>query len=425
MSTASATLICIFSHNNAVLLRNCVRSIDRFSPGCDILILDDASTEPAVTPLLDELGKRPTVSVLRNYMKLGDPARAFVLDGETIGIDKPIAMLKETERTRLISGCHPQTDAPAANRHGYFYLNQKLALRLALSRGYKWAWFIEDDMQLVRDSSDCLSRIQETFDAEETICQIASQFLLRPGRYDFETLAKQGVYQPNRRYNSNGVFDLGRLRERPELVDAIADDVPEGNLRMTSHRWDRLGAACWFDAFPVQAHVPWPHLLRTGAQVLDERLAIQPMTEGELDAMLKRDVTIPPFAEYFLSLSYPTQLPGPPWWYNEAFTERFLDLCQEEDALADRKGMDVVHFPQGDAKQPKANYWSPPAQPADLQTAQEAPPARLRDRLRWVPGLTFGFRVYKNIRRKAKRFTYRKFHRRVVSERRRVLSREV
>lgn len=427
MSIPYDTLICIFSHNNAVLLRNCIASIDQFFPDSHILILDDGSSETAVGPLLQSLQQRPNISVLRNDLKHGDASNAFVLDDEVHSLDKPSAFLNDTERDRLTNQCQ---DSPSTsgtfrpNRHGHFYLNQKLAMRIAIKRGYQFAWFIEDDMQLVRDAKPCVQSVRKKFEQAPSICQIAVQFLLRPGRYDFETLREAGVYQPNRRYNSNGIFHLDRLRARPELVDAIADDVPEGNLRVTSHRWDQLGAGCWFDAFPVQAHVPWPHLLRSGKATLCGDLAIKAMSQAEIQILLARDVTTPPFAEYFLSLNYRTTIPGPPWWYNEAFIERYLDLCRDELAAERLRDRPFVQFPLGEMDEPKANYWSPPKESGSTPTVNKRPP-RCRDHLRWIPGLESGFCGYKRLRQAAKTLPYRRFCKRVQAERQRVLGHKV
>lgn len=426
MSATQDTLACVFSYNNAALLRNCVASIRRHFPGLPMLVLDDASTEAAMGPLLDQLESESDVSVLRGAIKRGDPAHAWSVDGEPADLDRPQPLLLERERERLRAACAAwATGTPPVSRHGYFYLHQKLALRLAIERGYRYAWFIEGDMQLVAGSDDWLAARLAKFDDDPAVCQLAVQFLLRPGRFDFRALPGRGVYQTPRSYNTSGLFPLDRLRERPELVDAICDEAPAGNLRTTSYRWSRLGAHCEFDAHPVQAHVPWPEVFRDGAVTLPaDTLAIQPLAGRALEAWATRDITVPPLAEYFLALNYETPIPGPPWWYNRAFTERYLDLCIEHERAGRAAGTRVVRWPVGDAAQPLAHYWSPaPGEPDAVSATEPAPPPppRLRDRLRWFAPLVWGFAGYKRARLRAKRWPYRAFCRRVARERERVL----
>jgi hypothetical protein len=176
----------------------------------------------------------------------------------------------------------------------------------------------------------------------------------------------------------------------------------------------------------VQAHVPWPEVFHGGTATLtDDMPAIQPLTGRALEAWATRDITVPPFAEYFLTLNYKTPVPGPPWWYNRAFTERYLDLCLAHERADRAAGTDVVRWPVGDPAQPLAHYWSPaPGEPdaARADAPAPAPPPRLRDRLRWCRPLVWAFAGYKLARLRAKRWRYHAFCRRVARERERVLS---
>ncbi len=427
MSASHDTLACVFAHNNAALLRNCLASIRRYFPGMPVLVLDDASTEPAMGPLLDRLDAERGVSVLRGAVKRGDPAQAWSVDGEPADLNRPNPLLREDERERLRDACRVwSAGSPPVSRHGYFYLHQKLALRLAIARGYRHAWFIEGDMQLVAGDDGWLAARLAKLERDPAMCQLAVQFLLRPGRFDFRALPDAGLYQPPRSYNTSGLFPLERLRGRPELVDAVCDEAPAGNLRTTSYRWSRLGARCGFDAYPVQAHVPWPEVFHDGTVALPaETPAIQPLTGRALEAWATRDITVPPFAEYFLTLNYKTPVPGPPWWYNRAFTERYLDLCLAHERADRAAETDIVRWPAGDPAHPPAHYWSPaPGEPdaASADAPAPAPPPRLRDRLRWFKPLVWAFAGCKLARLRAKRRRYRAFCRRVARERERVLS---
>lgn len=426
MSATDDTLACVFSYNNAPLLRNCLASVRRQLPGMAVLVLDDASADPGVARALASLDCEPDVSVLRGAVKHGDPTRAWSLDGEPADLTRPHPLLHDPERKRVANACVAwATGQPPISRHGYFYLHQKLALRLAMRRGYRYAWFIEADMQLVAGDECWLGKTLAKFDHDPAVCQLAVQFLLRPGRFDFETLPGIGVYQPPRSYNSSGLFHLGRLRDQPELVDAVCDEAPAGNLRTTSYRWSRLGATCWFDAYPVQAHVPWPDQFSGGATILpEETTAIQPLTGRALDAWATRDITVPPLAEYFLTLNYQTAVPGPPWWYNRAFVERYMELCVAHERDDRAAGTEVVRWPVGSLAQPPPHYWAPaPGEPEVSVAAVDAPaPKRLRDRLRWVKPLLWVFVFYKKARLRARHRPYRAFCRRVAAERERVLS---
>ena len=428
MSSADRTLACVFSYNHAALLRNCIASIRRQFPALAIVVFDDGSDDPAVAPALDAIEKEPDISVLRSAIKRGDPASAWSLDGETADLRQPHPLLLEHERQRLLKTCEgwAQGNAPSS-RHGNFYLHQKLAMRLAIERGYRFAWTIEADMQRVAGDDAWLDETLAKFDRDPAVCQISVQMLTRPSRFNFKLLRPDGVYQPPRAYNSNGLLHLDRLRERPALVDAVCDEAPAGNLKLTSYRWHTLGAKCWFDAYPVQAHVPWPDAFREGrAALADGTLAIEPLAGRAAEAWRQRDPAIPPMAEYFLTLNYKTDVPGPPWWYNPAFLERYLELCKAHEREAHASGLPTPRFPEGDAATPVAHYWQPTAEEAQAAAApplaQSARPLRLRDRLRWCAPLLWMFSAYKAMRLRAKRLGYGAFRRRVAREREYVLS---
>ncbi|MBT3192410.1 MAG: glycosyltransferase family 2 protein [Verrucomicrobia bacterium] len=54
---------CIFSYNRGQFLQNCVRSIEQCSPGADILIFDDQSTDEETVRILDSLSSKYQVVI--------------------------------------------------------------------------------------------------------------------------------------------------------------------------------------------------------------------------------------------------------------------------------------------------------------------------------------------------------------------------
>ena len=47
----SDVLLCVFSYNMGVTLDNCLRYIEELAPGFDVVLMDDASSDPVMRQL--------------------------------------------------------------------------------------------------------------------------------------------------------------------------------------------------------------------------------------------------------------------------------------------------------------------------------------------------------------------------------------
>lgn len=210
----SDVLLCVFSYNMGVTLDNCLNYIKKFAIECDVVLMDDASSEPV------------TLSV----------------------IDRHSQMFKEIFVNR---------DPKEGKKHGNLYRNIQHMCDYATKRGYRYIFLIQDDMQFVRPlSADILSEYGHLFDADKMLLQVDPRFL-RSGA-TFEILDGGSAYKNKglTSYADVGIIDLQRLRDSGwKLV--------EGE-RPNRDGLAALGYKRIYPRTPVLMHVPFPQRYRNG-----------------------------------------------------------------------------------------------------------------------------------------------------------------
>ena len=251
----SDVLLCVFSYNMGVTLDNCLRYIEELASGFDVVLMDDASTDPA-----------------------------------TLGaISRHSATLKEV----LVNH-----DPKEGRKHGNLYRNIQRMCDYAAERGYLYIFLLQDDTQFVRPlSADVLSQYERLFDADPMLLQVDPRFLRKEA--SFEILSDIGAYknQGITTYSDVGIIDLQRLRDSGwRLV--------EGE-RSNRDGLAALGYKRVYPRTPVLMHVPFPQRYRNGklkrSLLLWNRgkYGYHRMTDQQIEAMDARDLhDLPLFRKY-------------------------------------------------------------------------------------------------------------------------------
>lgn len=251
----SDILIAVFSFNMGRTLDNCLEYLDRFCPGIDAVLIDDASTDPM------------TLKTIEKW------------------------------RPRLLDAIVNQTPK-AGQKHGNLYANISAMCTYAKDRGYRYLFMVQDDMQFVRPITDAvLSEYQALFDSSEKVLQISTCFLRR-GKYQILPAIKAYKnFGPNA-YADVGILDLVRLKESNW---AFQDSERSNRDGLHSLGYTRL-----LSFTPVIMHVPFPQRYRNGklrsSVFLRNRgqYGWHPMSDEEIAKMDGRDLSVFPTFRRFL-----------------------------------------------------------------------------------------------------------------------------
>jgi glycosyltransferase involved in cell wall biosynthesis len=274
--------IFVFSYNRGYFLQNCVDSLirhtRRFEHSTRICVVDDHSTDPDTRAYLANL-----------------PA----------GVELMNSQVKECAR------------------HGGLYNNMQLALDSAANDAI--IFFIQDDMQMVRDIDD------------EDFAYIEGFFNVYPNSAFLHPMFLRGRRNRRDRRITKPASDYPvYFREQPEKKNQRDLSYVDGVIAHAG----RLKAANWYflegEAANADQAAPlfgkmgiWPHPIamflpevpvyrgkqKTGAVSLAEKWAgtdpkaFEPMTPQEVDAMRGRDLSILPVAEDFIRCTKPVKLP--------------------------------------------------------------------------------------------------------------------
>lgn len=251
----SDVLIAVFSFNMGSTLDNCLEYLDRFCPGVDVVLIDDASTEPM------------TLKTIEKW------------------------------RPRLIDAIFNLTPK-TGQKHGNLYANISAMCTYATDRGYKYLFMLQDDMQFVRPLTDAvLSEYQSLFDSSERVLQISTCFLRR-GKYEVLPSVKAYKNFGPSSYADVGILDLSRLKESSWAF--------QDSERANRDGLHALGYTRLLSFTPVVMHVPFPERYRNGklksSMFLRNRgkYGWHPMSDEEIVEMDSRDVSVFPTFRKFL-----------------------------------------------------------------------------------------------------------------------------
>jgi hypothetical protein len=171
----------VFSYNRGPHLKNCVESIERYAPGCDIVVYDDQSDDPETKCILDEIANRHEV-------RSGD-------------------------------------DRTSRDQHGALYANMQRAIESVTDD--RILFFIQDDTQLVRpltaDDQDFIRGYFKKHSKAGFLAPIFQKRITRQSTLDrFQYDPDRGVYICKHRsrkkvagvyYSDVSITTSGRLRE--------------------------------------------------------------------------------------------------------------------------------------------------------------------------------------------------------------------
>ena len=113
-------VICIFSYNRPLPLKNLLHSIQKFYPEIPVAIFDDGSTDPTM------------ISLLEGYVQ---------------------------QNMRVNYRNHE----PGASKHGGLYAAMNRALQYALEQKFRYAYFVQDYMQFLWRDDVMMSRLDMAF----------------------------------------------------------------------------------------------------------------------------------------------------------------------------------------------------------------------------------------------------------------------
>ncbi len=306
-------LLCLFTYNRPGLLANAVRSIDRFFPWGDRLVIDDGSSDPRVQAYLRRLER--------------ESQWRFVI------------------RERV-----------AGRNYGGYYDNMRWALERALSDGYDYCFFFEDDEQIVWRKDDYPAYVERVFSCCPDAIQLQPLFFRRiiPYAKSIEYIRTARAYRSNRGFTTTGIWNLATVRRYPDyrFICANGDDMPAN-----SRYWMKRGYRVYFQFDPTVAILPW---VRSRSESTGDRedgesagwgeFLLKPLDEAAIQSLQGRHPSLPAYQEYF-SLSRENTA-GPIWHQRGQSLHRFYSLCRQVVEEEDRAGQSPLPVPVLDSCEP-------------------------------------------------------------------------
>ena len=247
----SRCLACLFTFNRPALMLNAVRSIDRFLPGCDGVVFDDASDVPGATAALDRVGKE--------------------FSGWSVRV------------------------AERAQRAGLqgLYRNMADALALAVEGGYDHCLFIEDDTQLVWQKPGQFNELDTLFAACPDAIQLQPLLYRRLNDYrdTMEYVRTARAYRTIQGFNTTAFWNMKIVREHADY--RVIGAHRGSNLALNSAYWLKRGYRLYADADPNMAIIPWVTSHSAGAKRATglraandtEAFALQPLESDMIAAL--------------------------------------------------------------------------------------------------------------------------------------------
>lgn len=208
-------LFCIFSYNRGDFLENLLSSICKFYPEASLAIFDDGSDDPKVRTILKDISEQTYVHV--------------------------------TDKT------NPDC------KHGGLYNMMNVAIEYAKNSPFKYAYFVQDDMQFLWRDELLPQRLSEAFRRQDCI-MCNCNFLLKIFKHDtideLHRIENTGMYT----FAKHGVGDTGII----ELAQARTYNLnfPHQAERKNGEYWQSKGFRLYWLAQPNLAWMPWPKVYR-------------------------------------------------------------------------------------------------------------------------------------------------------------------
>lgn len=251
--------ICIFSYNQGNGLRKCVNSFLDMAPDFDLYIFDDESDNKETLNVIDE-------------------------------VKSSITKVFYSEKI---------TNSPK-KRHGNLYENMQKFYLYCIEKNYKYMFFVQDDMQLVRPIDNAiLLEYGKIFDSDTSILQIDPRFLRKEinpkintnlGAYEFAEEDHRGAYA------DVGIIKISILQK---LTWKFLDSEGENKAKLKNEGLRRV-----FPYTPVMMHLPFPKLYRKKKRKISLKNNGKPyykyMDEKERNLMDSRGLDVIPYYKNFL-----------------------------------------------------------------------------------------------------------------------------
>lgn len=207
-------LICVFSYNRGEFLQNLLNSIRQFYPDAHLAVFDDGSDDPVVKNIINQL---------------------------------PIGTHVHINNSHVL-GCE----------HGGLYKMMNVAIEHAKSNSYKYAYFVQDDMQFLWRDEALKERLASIFRRDDCMMCNAN-FLLKIFSHKSDNRVA-AVGADLYRFEQHGVADTGIIN----LEKARVED-----LRFL-HNAEKANGLYWYNKgfrmywLPAShlAWLPWPKVYR-------------------------------------------------------------------------------------------------------------------------------------------------------------------
>lgn len=300
-------LIALFTYNRPRLLLNAARSIERFAPPGERLVVDDGSSVPGAAQALQHLGA----------------------GGWSVEI----------------------VPRPAAGSHGGYYANLGTILRRAIDQGFDYLWTFEDDHQLVWHKVDQLAYAEAVFRAcpDAAQLQLLMHRRILPIHAMAEFIGAARAYRTNRGFSPSTIWNLSVFRAAPDYQ--VMRPAHGNGETANSVYWLRRGFRVYYQVDPTVAMLPWvPTAVRADAEPIGDLLAdpaapllLAPLSPRAIDFLRHRSPTLPAYQEYF-DLA-PDNSDRPIWHQRGQLMHRYYQLCREIVAAEDAAGASPIPIP--------------------------------------------------------------------------------
>jgi len=261
MLTKKSLLIVLFCYNRARELKNAINSINKHVNGVDVALFDDDSNDV------------DTINVINEHY------------------NNFVCVYRGTDKTLSDQKC------------GGLYSNMQRAYEYAWRNDYKYVYFIQDDMQIVRNLNDnVLAEYDDIFKSDSRITQIDPRFLReeQSGIYDSNIKAYWLKKRPH--FAASGFFDLNKLKEK-EFHFIVNKQT---SYKLASEK--DLIRVCPYT--PITMHIPFPELYRKKT-IKNETIKVaqrgvwhyKDLSAEAINGMDFRDPQVLPYARTCLQIS--------------------------------------------------------------------------------------------------------------------------
>ena len=225
---------------------NAVRSVRSSAPHDQLLVIDNASPNP----------------------RLRDKLRCMADHDD--GIDVILRSANDVRQNRKV---------------GSLYSAYEIAFTRAIAQGYDLLHLIQGDFQVLWWDGDVVDRANEIFTAHASCVNILTQFLPRSKALtdELEAAGADGLIKlRNYGITDTGLYHLGRWK---------AGSMRFGQFERSHGKcYLREGLEVLYHPWPTDAAIPWPAVVRNGAQKGREVTTTRPFLLKPLTAQRRRDV---------------------------------------------------------------------------------------------------------------------------------------